>query len=247
MHNSKRSIWEIANPKRFVSISGKLIPLLAIVTIFSLGVGVSWGIFFTPDDFRQGSTVKIIYIHVPSAFLAINIYIMMLITSIIWLVRRHHVSLLAAKAAAPIGLTMTLVAILTGAIWGKPIWGTYWAWDPRLTSFAILLMFYIGYISIWSALEYNEKVGDLSALVCIIGSIFALLSRYAVLFWSQGLHQGASLSLDKEENISNVFYLPLLVCLFGFFSLFLTLLLIRTRTEIRIKRMTSLMRRNSEK
>jgi len=247
MHKSKRSIWEIANPKRFVSISGKLIPLLAIVTIFSLGVGVSWGIFFTPDDFRQGSTVKIIYIHVPSAFLAINIYIMMLITSIIWLVRRHHVSLLAAKAAAPIGLTMTLVAILTGAIWGKPIWGTYWAWDPRLTSFAILLMFYIGYISIWSALEYNEKVGDLSALVCIIGSIFALLSRYAVLFWSQGLHQGASLSLDKEENISNVFYLPLLVCLFGFFSLFLTLLLIRTRTEIRIKRMTSLMRRNSEK
>ena len=247
MHKSKRSIWEIANPKRFVSISGKLIPLLAIVTIFSLGVGVSWGIFFTPDDFRQGSTVKIIYIHVPSAFLAINIYIMMLITSIIWLVRRHHVSLLAAKAAAPIGLTMTLVAILTGAIWGKPIWGTYWAWDPRLTSFAILLMFYIGYISIWSALEYNEKVGDLSAVLCIIGSIFALLSRYAVLFWSQGLHQGASLSLDKEENISNVFYLPLLVCLFGFFSLFLTLLLIRTRTEIRIKRMTSLMRRNSEK
>ena len=247
MHKSKRSIWEIANPKRFVSISGKLIPLLAIVTIFSLGLGVSWGIFFTPDDFRQGSAVKIIYIHVPSAFLAINIYIMMLITSIIWLVRRHHVSLLAAKAAAPIGLTMTLVAILTGAIWGKPIWGTYWVWDPRLTSFAILLMFYIGYISIWSALEYNEKVGDLSALLCIIGSIFALLSRYAVLFWSQGLHQGASLSLDKEENISNVFYLPLLVCLFGFFSLFLTLLLIRTRTEIRIKRMTSLMRRNSEK
>ena len=247
MHNSKRSIWEIANPKRFVSISGKLIPLLAIVTIFSLGLGVSWGIFFTPNDFRQGSAVKIIYIHVPSAFLAINIYIMMLITSIIWLVRRHHVSLLAAKAAAPIGLTMTLVAILTGAIWGKPIWGTYWVWDPRLTSFAILLMFYIGYISIWSALEYNEKVGDLSALLCIIGSIFALLSRYAVLFWSQGLHQGASLSLDKEENISNVFYLPLLVCLFGFFSLFLTLLLIRTRTEIRIKRMSSLMRRNSEK
>jgi heme exporter protein C len=247
MHKSKRSIWEIANPKRFVSISGKLIPLLAIVTIFSLGLGVSWGIFFTPNDFRQGSAVKIIYIHVPSAFLAINIYIMMLITSIIWLVRRHHVSLLAAKAAAPIGLTMTLVAILTGAIWGKPIWGTYWVWDPRLTSFAILLMFYIGYISIWSALEYNEKVGDLSALLCIIGSIFALLSRYAVLFWSQGLHQGASLSLDKEENISNVFYLPLLVCLFGFFSLFLTLLLIRTRTEIRIKRMTSLMRRNSEK
>ncbi|MED5530926.1 MAG: heme ABC transporter permease [Pseudomonadota bacterium] len=244
MHKNSRSLWEFANPKRFVSIANKLIPWLTICTVLSMSVGIFWGVFFTPNDYRQGAAVKIIYIHVPSAFLAINIYIMMLIASVIWLIRRHHVSLLAAKAAAPIGLTMTLVAILTGAIWGKPIWGTYWAWDPRMTSFAILLMFYIGYISIWSAMEYNEKVGDLSALLCIIGSIFALLSRYAVIFWNQGLHQGASMSLDKEENISNVFYLPLLVCLLGFVSLFLTLLLIRTRTEIRIKRTTSLLRMN---
>tara|TARA_B100000902_G_C27319349_1_gene923317 strand:- start:2212 stop:2946 length:735 start_codon:yes stop_codon:yes gene_type:complete len=244
MHKNSRSLWEFANPKRFVSIADKLIPWLTICTVLSMSIGIFWGVFFTPNDYRQGAAVKIIYIHVPSAFLAINIYIMMLIASVIWLIRRHHVSLLAAKAAAPIGLTMTLVAILTGAIWGKPIWGTYWAWDPRMTSFAILLMFYVGYISIWSAMEYNEKVGDLSALLCIIGSIFALLSRYAVIFWNQGLHQGASMSLDKEENISNVFYLPLLVCLLGFVSLFLTLLLIRTRTEIRIKRTTSLLRMN---
>ena len=244
MHKNSRSLWEFANPKRFVSIANKLIPWLTICTLLSMSVGIFWGVFFTPNDYRQGAAVKIIYIHVPSAFLAINIYIMMLIASVIWLIRRHHVSLLAAKAAAPIGLTMTLIAILTGAIWGKPIWGTYWAWDPRMTSFAILLMFYIGYISIWSAMEYNDKVGDLSALLCIIGSIFALLSRYAVIFWNQGLHQGASMSLDKEENIANVFYLPLLVCLLGFVSLFLTLLLIRTRTEIRIKRTTSLLRMN---
>jgi len=244
MHKNSRSLWEFANPKRFVSIADKLIPWLTICTVLSMSIGIFWGVFFTPNDYRQGAAVKIIYIHVPSAFLAINIYIMMLIASVIWLIRRHHVSLLAAKAAAPIGLTMTLVAILTGAIWGKPIWGTYWAWDPRMTSFAILLMFYVGYISIWSAMEYNEKVGDLSALLCIIGSIFALLSRYAVIFWNQGLHQGASMSLDKEENISNVFYLPLLVCLLGFVSLFLTLLLIRTRTEIRIKRTSSLLRMN---
>ena len=242
MNKNSRSIWELANPKRFVSIANWIVPFLTIFTILCMTIGIFWGVFFTPDDYRQGSSVKIIYIHVPSAFLAINIYIMMIVTSIIWLIRRHHVSLLAAKAAAPIGLTMTLVTILTGAIWGKPIWGTYWAWDPRLTSFAILLMFYIGYISIWSTMEYNEKVGDLSALICIIGSIFALLSRYAVLFWDQGLHQGASMSLDKEENISNVFYLPLLLCLLGFFSLFLTILLIRTRTEIRIRRTNSLMR-----
>ena len=244
MHKNSRSLWEFANPKRFVLIADKLIPLLTICTVLSMSIGSFWGVLFTPNDYRQWAAVKIIYKPVPSAFLAINIYIMMFIASVIWLIRRHHVSLLAAKAAAPIGVTMTLVAILTGAIWGKPIWGTYWAWDPRMTSFAILLMFYIGYISIWSAMEYNDKVGDLSALLCIIGSIFALLSRYAVIFWNQGLHQGASMSLDKEENIANVFYLPLLVCLLGFVSLFLTLLLIRTRTEIRIKRTTSLLRMN---
>ncbi len=244
MKNTKRSPWEFANPKRFVTVANKLIPFFAITTTFLLVIGIFWGIFFTPNDYRQGSSVKIIYIHVPSAFLAINIYIMMLVTSVIWLVRRHHVSLLAAKAAAPIGLTMTLVAILTGAIWGKPIWGTYWAWDPRLTSFAILLMFYIGYISLWSSIDYSEKVGDLSALLCILGPIFAFLSRYAVLLWNQGLHQGASMSLDQEENISNIFYLPLLVCLLGFFFLFLTILLIRTRTEIRVRRTNSLRRIN---
>ena len=244
MQKSNKTIWEFANPKRFLTIADKLIPIITLFTILTLVIGLVWGVFFTPNDYRQGAAVKIIYIHVPSAFLAINIYIMMLVTSIIWLVRRHHVSLLAAKAGAPIGLIMTLVAILTGAIWGKPIWGTYWAWDPRLTSFAILFMFYIGYLSIWVTMEYNEKVADLSALLCIVGSIFALLSRYAVLFWSQGLHQGASLSLDKEENIANVFYLPLLVCLFGFFLLFITILLIRIRTEIWIRRTNSLKRIN---
>ena len=244
MQKNNKTIWEFANPKRFLVIADKLIPMLTLFTILTMLTGLAWGVFFTPNDYRQGAAVKIIYIHVPSAFLAINIYIMMLITSVIWLVRRHHVSLLAAKAGAPIGLTMTLVAILTGAIWGKPIWGTYWAWDPRLTSFAVLLMFYIGYLSIWVTMEYNEKVADLSALLCIIGSIFALLSRYAVLFWSQGLHQGASLSLDKEENISNVFYFPLLVCLLAFFSFFITILLIRIRTEIRARRTYSLKRIN---
>ena len=167
---------------------------------------------------------------------------MMFVTSIIWLVKRHHVSLLAAKAAAPIGLTMTLIAIFTGAIWGKPIWGTYWVWDPRLTSFSILLLFYIGYISIWQTMEYTDKIGDLSAWLCIVGSIFAILSRYAVFFWSQGLHQGASLSLDKKENIDNVFYFPLLLCITGFLLFFISLLLVRTRTEIQKRRINILLR-----
>ena len=123
--------------------------------------------------------------------MAINAWLMMLVASLIWFVRRHHVSALAARAAAPVGATMTLIALLTGAIWGQPMWGTWWAWDPRLTSFFVLFLFYLGYIALWEAVEDPDKAADLTALLCLVGSVFALLSRYAVFFWSQGLHQGA--------------------------------------------------------
>ena len=193
------------------------------------------GLFFTPDDYRQGSTVKIIYLHVPSALMAINAWFMMLVASLIWLVRRHHVSALAAKAAAPVGVTMTMVALVTGALWGQPMWGTWWAWDPRLTSFLVLFLFYLGYIALWSAIDNPDTAADLTSMLCIVGSVFAILSRYAVNFWNQGLHQGASLSLDKEKNVADVFYQPLLFSIFGFVFLFLTLVLIGTRTEIRLR------------
>lgn len=237
------SIWEYANPTRFMQTSGKLLPAVTVLSLTCLIVGLVWGFFFTPDDFRQGSTVKIIYLHVPSALMAINAWLMMLVASLIWLVRRHHVSALAAKAAAPIGITMTVIALVTGGIWGQPMWGTYWAWDPRLTSFLILFLFYLGYMALWAAIENPDTAADLTSVLCLVGSVFALLSRYAVNFWNQGLHQGASLSLDKEENVADVFYLPLLVAIAGFVLLFFALVLLRTRTEIRKRRMSALISR----
>lgn len=208
-----------------------------------LGTGLIWGFFFTPDDFRQGATVKIFYLHVPAAMTAINTWIMMLVASLIWLVRRHHVSALAAKAAAPIGLTMTLVALITGALWGAPIWGTYWEWDPRLTSFLILFLFYLGYIALWAAVEDPDTAADLTSILCLVGSVFAILSRYAAQFWSQGLHQGASLSLDKEENVADVFWQPAVITIVGFVLLFVALVLTRTRMEIRLRRIKALQAR----
>ena len=184
--------------------------------------------------------MKIIYLHVPSALMAINAWFMMLVASVIWLVRRHHVSALAAKAAAPVGVTMTMGALVTGALWGQPMWGTWWAWDPRLTSFLILFLFYLGYIALWSSIDNPDTAADLTSMLCIVGSVFAILSRYAVNFWNQGLHQGASLSLDKEKNVADVFYQPLLFSIFGFVFLFLTLVLIGTRTEIRLRRAEAL-------
>ena len=234
------SIWEYANPVKFLKLSDKVLPFFAGFSIVGLAIGLFWGFFFTPDDYRQGSTVKIIYLHVPSALVAIHAWFMMLVASVIWLIRRHHVSALAAKAAAPIGITMTMVALITGALWGQPMWGTWWAWDPRLTSFLILFLFYLGYIALWSAIDNPDTAADLTSMLCIVGSVFAILSRYAVNFWNQGLHQGASLSLDKEKNVADVFYQPLLFSIFGFVFLFLTLVLIGTRTEIRLRRTEAL-------
>ena len=235
------SFWKYTNPNKFMAISGKLLPIFSILTVLLISIGLIWGFFFTPDDFRMGSTVKIIYLHVPSALIAINTWFVMLVGSLIWLIRRHHVSVLISKSAAPIGLIMTIVALITGAIWGQPMWGTFWAWDPRLTSFLILFFFYLGYIALWQSVDNHDKVADLASLLCLVGSVFAILSRYAVNFWNQGLHQGASLSLDKEENISNVFWFPLIISIAGFLFLFVTLILIKTRTEIRLKQLSKVL------
>ena len=234
------SIWEYANPKKFIATTTPWVPVLLWGSIAILAVGLVWGFFFTPDDFRQGSTVKIFYVHVPSALMAINACFMMLVASLIWLIRRHHVSALAARAAAPIGVVMTLIALFTGAVWGQPMWGTWWAWDPRLTSFLILFLFYLGYIALWEAIEDPDTAADLTSVLCIVGSVFAVLSRYAVNFWNQGLHQPASLSLDKEENVADVFWYPALVCIAGFVLLFIALVLMRTATEIRARRIRAL-------
>ncbi len=230
------SLWEYANPRRFMAITDRVVAPAFGLAFLALAVGLIWGFFFTPDDFRQGATVKIIYLHVPSAMMAINIWVMMLVTSLVWLIRRHHVSALAAKAAAPVGATMTLIALLTGAIWGQPLWGTYWVWDPRLTSFLILFLFYLGYIALWASIEDPDAAADLTSVLCLVGSVFALLSRYAANFWARGFHQGATLSLDRDENISDVFWVPLLFCIAGFILLFIALVLMRTRTEIRRRR-----------
>ena len=237
------SIWEYANPKKFMTTTAPVLPWVFAVAIAATVVGLIWGFYFTPEAENFGSTVKIIYLHVPSALMAINAWLMMLVASLIWLIRRHHVSALAAKAAAPVGIAMTLMALVTGAIWGQPTWGTWWVWDPRLTSFLILFLFYLGYVALWSAIEDPDTAADLTSVLCMVGSVFALLSRYAVNFWNQGLHQGASLSMDKAENVSDVYYIPLLISMGGFVLIFIALVILRTRTEIRVRRIGALQAR----
>ena len=240
------SIWEYANPVKFIRTTDKVLPWISVGAVLCLVTGLVWGFFFTPDDFRQGSTVKIFYLHVPAAMMAINAWVMMLVASLVWIIRRHHVSALAARAAAPVGATFTIIALATGALWGQPMWGTWWAWDPRLTSFLVLFLFYLGYMALWAAIENDDTAADLTSILCLVGSVFAILSRYAVLFWNQGLHQGASLSMDAEENVADVFWYPALVCIAGFVLLFIALVFLRTQTEIRARRARALMARERQ-
>ena len=235
------SLWRYCQPRGVHAPSGPALPVVWGLAALCLAGGLVWGFFLTPDDYQQGATVKILFIHVPAALMAVNAWLMMLAASLIWFIRRHHVSALAARAAAPVGATMTVIALATGAIWGEPMWGTWWAWDPRLTSFFILFLFYLGYIALWGAVDEPDRAADLAAIVCLVGSVFALLSRYAVFFWSQGLHQGPSLSLDARENVADVFWYPLILSMAGFVLLFVALVLVRTRTEIRVRRLRALL------
>ncbi|MCB5197907.1 heme ABC transporter permease CcmC [Loktanella sp. TSTF-M6] len=235
------SMWEYANPKRFMEWTAPVVPwAFGLSGVLVVG-GLFWGFFLTPDADKFGSTVKIIYLHVPAALMAINAWFMMLVASVIWVIRRHHVSALAARAAAPVGMVMTVIALVTGAIWGMPTWGTYWVWDPRLTSFMILFLFYLGYMALWEAIDDPDTAADLTAVLCIVGSIFAILSRYAVRFWNQGLHQGTSVPVvTGGRTIADIYFIPLVICMFGFGILFIALVLLRTRTEIRARRMRAL-------
>ncbi|MEM1342970.1 MAG: heme ABC transporter permease [Pseudomonadota bacterium] len=229
------SIWRFANPAEFMRLTDRLLAPVWIAACGLLALGLSWSLLATPDDYQQGSTVKILFIHVPAAMLAINTYALMAVASLIGLVRRHQVSFLIAKAAAPIGAAFTAVALITGAVWGQPMWGTWWVWDARLTAVLIMFFFYLGYMALWEAIEDPYQASDLTAILCLVGVVFAFLARYAVNFWAT-LHQGASLSVAAGQRVDDAFRLPLYVMMAAFYVLFIALLLVRTRTEIRARR-----------
>lgn len=234
------SLWEYANPVKFMAASGRVLPALAVLAGLCCAVGLVWGFAFTLPESRQGASVKIMFLHVPTAMIAINAWVMMLAASLIWLIRRHHVSALAARAAAPVGAVFCAVALLTGALWGQVAWGTWWEWDPKLTSFLVLMLFYIGYIALWNVVENPDAAADLTAMMVIVGSVFAALSRYALLFWTQGIHQNASLSVASGTRMAWEYKAPLYLCMIGFTLLFLVLVLLRTRTEIRRRRLSAI-------
>jgi heme exporter protein C len=230
------SLFRYANPGEFMRLSRALLPFTAVAAALLLALGLYLG-FTAPPDYQQGTTVTIMFIHVPAAFLAEGAYALIAIASLFSLVWRHPLADVAARAAAPFGALFTVLGLITGSLWGRPMWGTYWVWDARLTSFLLLLFLYMGYMALWNAIEDETRAARASAILALIGAVNLPIIVYSVYWWNT-LHQGESIISGK---LAPVFLWPLLAMIFGYGFLFLTLWMIRIRTEILKRRARSLM------
>ena len=229
---------EYANPKRFMDLSGTLLPWLAGATAIPFAVGLYLS-FTVPPDYQQGDTVRIMFIHVPAAWVAMMAYGFMALASLIGLVNRHPLADIAAKQAAPLGALFTGLALITGSLWGRPMWGTYWVWDGRLTSFLLLLFLYLGYIALWNAIENETRAAKAAAILALVGVVNLPIIEFSVQWWTT-LHQGESIFRSGGPLIAPVFLWPLFLMALAYTLLFFTLLIVRVRTEILARRARSL-------
>ena len=227
---------KLANPTRFMGLSGQLLPWLAGASTAIIGYAMYLAFFVAPPDYQQGHTVKIMFIHVPSAWLAMMAYVLIAVSSFGLLVFRHPLADVSAKAAAPIGAAFTLLALITGSLWGKPMWGTYWVWDARLTSVLLLFFLYLGLMALRSSIEDESLAAKLTAVLALVGVVLLPIIKFSVDWWNT-LHQPSTgLTTTVHASIRT----PLLVSALGFSLLFFTLHLKAMRNEILRRRVKAL-------
>ena len=231
-------MFRYANPAVFMRLSGALLPWISGAAVIALAVGLYLG-FHVPPDYQQGMTVTIMFVHVPAAIVAESAYGLIAIASLFSLVWRHPLADTAARAAAPLGAVFTALGLVTGSLWGRPMWGAYWVWDARLTSFLLLLFLYLGYIALWNAIEDEARAARAAAILALVGAINLPIIKFSVDWWNT-LHQGESI---LSGQIASVFLWPLLIMALGYMLLFAALWMIRIRTEIVTRRARNLMQR----
>ena len=220
-----------ANPEISYHFAGKVLPWCARLAAIFLTIGITWALLFAPADYQQGDTFRIFYLHVPAAMLSMGIYLGMAIAALSSLVWQLKLADASAAAMAPIGATFTFIALVTGAAWGKPMWGTWWIWDARLTSELILLFLYLGVIALHNAFEDKSLAGKAAGILAIVGVINLPIIKYSVEWWNT-LHQGATVSKLGQPSMSADMFWPFLVCFIGFAFLVTALICLRFRTEI---------------
>ncbi len=222
-------LHKLGSPPWFYRITGRWLPWMGGLSALLLGVGVVWGLAFAPQDYQQGHTVRIMYMHVPAAILAQSAYLMLASAGVVVLVWRVRLADMFAEACAPVGASITMIALLTGSIWGKPTWGTYWEWDARLTSVLILLFLYIGLIALRAAIRETEAAARACAILAVVGMVNIPVIKYSVEWWNT-LHQPASFTVTEKPAMPAEMWLPLLPCVFGLYLFFFFVVLHRTRT-----------------
>ncbi|MDR5858957.1 heme ABC transporter permease [Halomonas eurihalina] len=222
---------KLASPKGFYAFSARLSPWFWAAAAVLIGAGVVWGLAFAPADYQQGNSFRIIYVHVPAAFLAQSIFVAMALAGLVFMVWKIKLADMAATAMAPLGAGMTFVALLSGAVWGVPTWGTWWQWDARLTSMLILFFLYIGVIALRGAFDGRDSGSRAASVLTMVGVINIPIIKYSVEWWYT-LHQPATFSITSRPAMPVEMWLPLLIMVLGFYSFFIAVTLTRTRSVI---------------
>lgn len=226
----------LANPARFRRFSQRVLPGLGFATVLMLGVGLYMAFFVAPADYQQGQTVRIMFLHVPSAWLSMGGYALLAVLGASLLVWRHPLAALMARAAAPVGASFAAVCLLTGSLWGRPMWGTYWVWDARLTSMLLLFFLYLGHIALSRAYDDAGRGDRAAAILALVGVINLPIIKFSVDWWNT-LHQPASVMRLDAPAIHNSILVPLLWMAVSLLFLFVWLVLLRTETEIDRRRL----------
>ena len=229
-------LHKYANPKRFLAITAAIYPWSVWLTVILLLGGLYLSLFVAPPDYQQGDTVRIMFVHVPTAWMALMIYTLMAVSSAVGLIWKHPVADLTAKAAAPIGACFTFLALVTGSLWGQPMWGTFWVWDARLTSMLILLFLYLGYMAIWESFDDPTKAAKAAAILALVGVVNIPIIRFSVDWWNT-LHQPASVATMDGPKIHSTILIPLLVMGLAYTAFFVMVLIIRVKAEILKRRL----------
>jgi heme exporter protein C len=227
----KSNIGRFANPRRALALIKWVEPIAAGIAVVAIAIGLYTGLVTSPDDYQQGASVRIMYLHVPAAWMAMFVYTSMAIAAFVGLVWKHIVAELYAKAAAPLGAAFTFICLVTGSLWGKPMWGTWWVWDARLTSVLILFFLYLGYMALVDAFDDEQKGINAGAILLMIGIVNIPIIKFSVDWWNT-LHQPASLMRFAKPAIDGAMLVPLLTMAIGFTALFTALVCIRLKTEI---------------
>ena len=233
------AMHRFANPARFLRFAAAVLPWSSGLALLLLVSGLYLGLFIAPPDHQQGESVRIIFVHVPAAWMALFVYSFMAALSAAALIWKHPLADLLAKAAAPIGASFTFVALVTGSLWGQPMWGTWWVWDARLTSVLILFFLYLGYIALWQSFDDPVRAARAAAVLALVGFVNVPIIKFSVEWWNT-LHQPASVMRVGGPAIHPSILIPLLIMGLGFMAYFLSLLIVRTRSEIAARKIRNL-------